>query len=213
MKRFSFVFSEKMKKHMGQLPPAPDWESTPRPGADGGYSREDVAKLMRSEQLAKVLAMMYRSLVDASPARCVSNCEALLRNVNRLFNATATCVMKRTGRADDSMTIYAQAGQKLVWGDAGAEGYPVSASIVRNCVLQGSVATSNPMLQDPSASMMAYNIEATAAAPIVVEGETVGILYADRRDDKRPFNQDDCEAMRKVVKVFEEFPRLTLGVN
>ena len=60
--------------------------------------------------------------------------------------------------------------------------------------------------------MMTHNIDAAAAAPIVIQDEIVGILYIDRRGGVRHFSEDDCETLVKCAQVFREFPDLTLGL-
>ena len=106
------------------------------------------------------------------------------------------------------LTIHAQAGKRLIWGEGGGEGYPVSSSILSTCIRERKpVAT----LQgegggDPTASMAAFNIEAVAAAPIAVKDEIVGIIYLDRREGHAGFNDGDLDALRDAVKVFRGLP-------
>ena len=89
-----------------------------------------------------------------------------------------------------------------------------SASIVSNCILQKMVVTSTPGLSggDPSSSMIQFKIEATVAAPIVVDGEIVAILYQDRRDAATPFSPEDVKLFGRTARIFQEFPDLTLGM-
>jgi GAF domain-containing protein len=60
--------------------------------------------------------------------------------------------------------------------------------------------------------MLAHNIEASAAAPIVIEGEVMAVLYIDRRGGFRPFSAEDCRMLQKVAQPFVDFPDLTLGL-
>jgi GAF domain-containing protein len=119
-------------------------------------------------------------------------------------------MVKMTGT--ENMTIYAQAGKKLVWGEEGAEGYAVSKSVVAQCIQQQKVTTSEAAGGDPSMSMAAFNIESTMAGPIMVEGELAGVLYLDRRGGLRPFKELDQRMMPPLLKVFETYPDLTLGL-
>lgn len=176
-----------------------------------GVDAAKLNKLASSEQLAKVLGAMYHSLVRAKPAKCVSNSESLLKFVNRLFSATATCILAKTPGGGD-MTILAQAGKKLVWGEGGGKGFAISASIVRNCLQQRAAVTTTPMGDDPSASMILHKIETAAASPILAGDQVLGVLYIDRRDGQPTFTGEDLERLRKVTQVFQEFPDLTLGV-
>ncbi|HOR29138.1 MAG TPA: hypothetical protein PLG73_14060 [Candidatus Sumerlaeota bacterium] len=190
-------------------PPAP----TPTPAA-GPTPQQIIARLTQSEQLAKVMAAMYRSLVKASPQRCVRNAESLLHHVNRLFNASATCLLLRLpGR--DQMSIYAQAGRKLEWGEgAGGEGFAISHGTVQDCLQKKTVVASAPLGGgDPSESMVMYQIDATAAAPITLDDEIQGILYVDRRERALDFSREELDTLRKVSQVFQEFPDLTMGLS
>lgn len=177
----------------------------------GAIDRPQMEKLAASEQMAKVLGAMYHSLIRAKPHKCVSNSETILKFANRLFNATATCIMTRVGGGDE-FTIFAQAGKRLVWGEGGARGFAISTSIIRNCVNHQKIVTSTPSSSDPTSSMIMHKIETAAAAPITIGGEITAILYVDRREGASAFTSEDMEKLRKVTKVFAEFADLTLGV-
>ena len=174
---------------------------------------EQIGRLTHSEQLAKVLAAMYQSLVKANPSRCVKNAETLLHPINRLMNASATCVLLRMPQTN-RMTIFAQSGDKLSWGEGkGGKGFQVSTTVIRDCVKQRAVATSQPMGGDPSESQILFKIESTAAAPVTVDGELMGVLYVDRRNNPSPFTEEDTKILSKLAEVFEQYPDLTLGLG
>lgn len=181
-------------------------------GQGGRASREDIARLTAAELFARTGAAMYHSLIRANPQRCVTNAEALLKHVNRLFESTATCLLKRS--PSDAMTVFAQAGKLLVWGDSGAEGFPISTTIVRECVQQRAAVASSPEPggADPSQSMIQHGIEACAAAPVIVNGELVAVLYLDRRETLNPFSAEEVKMAGRIAKVFQEFADLTLGI-
>lgn len=207
--RFTTNLSTNLRKRLDEITPVPP----PRaPSAGGSLTHEESKRLTHSIELAQGVAKMYHFLLRADPSNAAENSRILLTQINRLLNATATCLMTRKEKGGP-MGIFAQAGKELVWGESGAQGYPVSISVVRDCMNRRMLVSSNPMLSDPSASMMAYDIESTVAAPIMVDDQVAGILYADRREDPSPFNFDDGETIRQVVKVFEEFPKLTLGTR
>jgi hypothetical protein len=181
----------------------------PQPAAVG--TPEHIAHLTRNAEVAETKARMYKMLVNASATRCVKNSEALLEEVNKLFDAAATCVMVKVPKGH-GLAIHAQAGHKLVWGEGGGEGFDVSTTVVANCIQLQEVTTNEFARADPTKSMSIHHIEATAAAPIVIGGEIVGILYIDRRGGMRPFTADDCIALEKLAEVFHDFPDLTLGL-
>ncbi len=192
---------------------APDQPTPSAPRA--ATSGQLIERLTKSEKLARVMAAMYRSLVKANPARCVRNAETLLHNVNRLFDASATCIMARVP-GTGQMTIYAQAGHALSWGEGkGGAGFAISQTIIRDCLDRGIAVASQPMdgAGDPTQSMIMFHIEATAAAPIKIEGEVRGILYLDRRERGSHFEKVELDMLRKVSQVFQEFPDLTMGVT
>ncbi len=180
-------------------------------GLPSPVNDRELLNLTRALDVSEAVGRMYKSLVGANSSRCVKNAEVLLEEVNKLFQASATCVMVKIP-SGTGLTIHAQAGQKLAWGDGGGAGYPVSSSVLGNCIRHRTAVTNEESGGDPTASMIAHKIEATAAAPIVVKDEIVGILYLDRRGGIRPFTDDDCEILVKLAKVFREFPDLTLGL-
>lgn len=189
--------------------PTPTNKLAGAPVAVGGD--QEVLKLTRALEVAEAVARMYKSLVHANSSRCVKNTETLLEEVSRLFQTSATCVMVKIPNGT-GLTIHAQAGKKLVWGEGGGEGYPVSSSVLSNCIRQRTVVTNAESGGDPTASMIAHQIDATAAVPIFVKDEIVGILYLDRRGGVRPFTSEECVLLGKISRVFEDFPDLTLGL-
>lgn len=172
----------------------------------------ELATLMRDRDAALTTAAMYKSLVKSSASRCVSNAETLLLEVNKFFDAAATCMMVKVPKGH-GLTIHAQAGKKLEWGE-GAEGtgFAVSASVLSNCISRRQVVLNNDNGADPTQSMLMHQINATAAAPVAVNDEIVGILYVDRRGGFRPFTEQDSKYLETMAKVFQEFPDLTLGI-
>lgn len=173
-------------------------------------SNAEVDKLRLELHTAEAMARIYRSLVGASSSRCIKNAEAILEEVKTLFSATATCVMVKLP-GGTGLTIHAQAGKRLIWGEGG-EGYPVSSSILGNCIRQRSAVTSAESGGDPTASMIIHQIDSVAAIPIITGEEIVGILYLDRRSGVRPFTQTECDHARRIASVLGEFPDLTLGL-
>jgi hypothetical protein len=191
-------------------PTAPDAEATP--GPPDGAPQADMTRLLRRKELAETVADIYRSLVRANSSRCVRNSEAILDRINQLLDAAATCIMVKVPRGR-GLTIHAQAGQKLVWGEgSGGTGFAVSATVVGHCIRGRKVVTNELSGGDPTASMVFHHIEATVAAPIIVSDEIVGILYVDRRGGLRPFTEEECEMVEVLSGIFEEFPDLTLGL-
>ncbi|MGI8907763.1 MAG: GAF domain-containing protein [Candidatus Sumerlaeaceae bacterium] len=192
--------------------PPPAWASapTPHPRAASSVNAPALDEAVRARDTAETAAKMYRSLIGAISNRCVRNSEVLLDDVNRLFKATATCLMVRAPQGD-GFTIHANAGKRLTWGEGGGEGFPVSSTVLTRC-LQQRTAVSNEMGSgDPSESMVMHQIEAAAAAPILVKDSIVGILYVDRRANPVPFDQQDCDSLLRLSDVFREFPDLVLG--
>lgn len=186
--------------------------------AEGGdrltITQQQLDRLMRSEQVAKATGAIYRSLVGANPARCVSNAEAILHHLNRLFQATATCVLARTPHGD-AMTIFAQAGRQLVWGEGvEGQGFAISGSLVQECIRNRQIVYSPAAkAAAPTESMVAHKIHAVAAAPIVVGDELAGVLYLDRRDSTEAFSESDRELIQKMADLLSEFHELTLGIS
>ncbi|MCX7718537.1 MAG: GAF domain-containing protein [Candidatus Sumerlaeaceae bacterium] len=194
-------------------PPRPLRPAEPQPApatAAAPHAAPD-ANLARERDFAEALARMYKSLIRANSSRCVRNAQALLEEINQFFGATSSCIMVKVTQGH-GLTIHAQAGRKLLWGEGGAEGFPISASILSACVRQRAVVTSLATGGDPSASMMAYQIDSTAAAPLTVNGEICGILYLDRRGGRQHFTAADEAFLARVASVFEEFPDLTMGI-
>ena len=65
---------------------------------------------------------------------------------------------------------------------------------------------------DPSASMVQFNIDTAAAAPVVIDDEIVAAIYLDRREAKDTFTPEESEVLGQIAKVFQEFPDLTLAL-
>jgi len=183
-------------------------EAPPKPVA--ATTGSDPVKLTRERHAAECLAAMYKMLVRANPSRCVRNSTQLLEQINLTFDASATCLMVR-GQHGDDLTLFAQAGKRLVWGEGGGDGFPISASMISRCMREKRTVISEPE-GDASASMAAFRIETTAAVPLVIEGRVAAVLYLDRRGGFRPFSEADVTMLDKVVTPFTDFPDLTLGL-
>jgi hypothetical protein len=198
----------------GQISPAPDPLNivAPPAAAEPKAAAPSRTAPAREVEAQATLARLYKSLIKANSSRCVRNCEALLAEINTFFAASATCLMAKV--ADGSgLTIYAQSGTKLVWGEGATGGFPISASILGDAVRKREVVTSNAInSSDPTASMLAHDIDTTAAAPIVVNDEVVALLYLDRRANDRRFGDADATHLALFARVFEEFPDLTIGL-
>jgi hypothetical protein len=173
--------------------------------------QQELVRIMKELDAAEVIAKLYKKLVKAHASRCVRNCENLLEDVNRLFRATATCVMVKVPHGK-GVTIHAQAGKPLLWGEGGGAGYPVSTTVVASCIRQQKVITTEGPGSVVTSSMAANQIESAAAAPIILNEEIVGILYVDRREGMQPFDSVDSRILEKVSRVFHDFPDLTLGL-
>lgn len=171
----------------------------------------EIQRLLKESDAAEALARMYKKLVRAQSSRCVRNAEALLEEVVRLFRATAACILVKVPHAR-GITIHAQSGKRLVWGEGGKDGFPVSTSVVAEVIRTRQAARSDLSSAPATESMIFHNIEAVAAAPIFSDGEIVGILYVDRREGLQPFDVHDVRILERLAKVFEEFPDLTLGL-
>ncbi|RMH28929.1 MAG: GAF domain-containing protein [Candidatus Hydrogenedentota bacterium] len=191
--------------------PPPDVARAKPPQAVTADDQREVLRLMKDLDAAETVAKMYRKLIKAHPSRCVRNAEGLLEEVQRLFRATATCVLVKVPHGH-GVTIHAQAGKKLVWGAEGREGFPVCTSVVADCLRRQKPVATGSEKTAPSESMVLHQIECAAAAPVVLNGNVIGILYVDRREGLSEFDAHDLRALEKVVKVFEEFPDLTLGL-
>ncbi len=178
-----------------------------RPQAD---SRE-LKRLERARATAETLAHMYKSLVKANASRCVRNCEPLLEEIRSLYRATATCLLVKVPQGH-GLTIHAQAGKKLQWGDGGGEGFPISSTVINDCIHKQAVVSTVSGGGDPSTSMVIHNIESAAAAPVNIRGDVAAILYVDRREGAGIFDKDDCALLELLVQPFEDFPDLTLGL-
>ena len=194
-------------------PPRPQHPSEPQTAAPppAATPAAQDATVARERDFAETLARMYKSLIRANSSRCVRNAQALLEEINQFFGATASCIMVKVTQGH-GLTIHAQAGRKLLWGEGGAEGFPISASILSACVRRRAVVTSLGTGGDPSASMMAYQIDSTAAAPLTVNGDICGILYLDRRGGRQHFTAADEAFLARAASVFEEYPDLTMGI-
>jgi hypothetical protein len=194
-------------------PPPPAWATAPTPKQNNpaAANATALAEAIRARETAEAASRIYRSLVGASSNRCVRNAETMLEEVNRLFNATATCLMVKVPQGD-GFTIHANAGKRLSWGDGGGEGFPVSSSVLTRCLQQRTaVSTQMAGAGDPSASMVMHQIEAAAAAPVMAQDDVVGILYVDRRNNPVPFEDHDCEGLQRLADIFREFPDLVFG--
>lgn len=172
---------------------------------------EDLKKLERSRDAAEALARMYKVLVKANPSRCVRNCEMLLEEINRVFESSATCVLVKVPQGH-GVTVHAQGGKKLSWGEGGGEGYPISSTIVTDCIKKQKVVSSITGGGGTSESMVLHKIDCAMAAPITADNEVVGIVYVDRRDGKTMFTEADCATLELLVQAFEDYPDLTLGL-
>ena len=186
-------------------PPAPSARTAPD-------QQEIIVRLTRECQFAETLGRMYKALIGANSSRCLHNSETLLQEINRLFDAAATCLMVKMPKGM-SYTIHAQAGKKLIWGERGGEGWAVSKTVIAECLKRRAVVTNESGgSADPTQSMMLHDIEATAAAPIIVNGDLAGILYLDRRGGMRPFTETERVMLEKASKIFQEYAELTLGL-
>lgn len=190
---------------------AADSVRAPLPKAASEWDQHEIERLGKELEAAETLARMYRRLIRAQPSRCVRNSEGILEEINKLFRATATCILVKVPHGH-GVTIHAQAGKKLVWGEGGKDGFAISNSIVADVIRNRKAAVSNTSSNDPSESMILHGIESVAAAPVFFNNEIVGILYVDRREGIQPFSPDDVRILEKLAKVFEEFPDLTLGL-
>lgn len=181
------------------------------PQAASDSDRIEIERLLKELDVAETLSRMYKRLVRATSSRCVRNAQGLLEEINRLFRATASCLLVKVPHAH-GITIHAQAGKPLIWGEGGKEGFPVSTSIVAEAIRSRKPVKSDQASAPATESMIMHRIEAVAAAPVLFNGEIVAILYVDRREGLQPFDVNDMRALEKVSKVFEEFPDLTLGL-
>jgi hypothetical protein len=191
--------------------PAADMVRAAPPKAVSDSDRIEIERLLKEVEASESVARMYRKLVRAQSSRCVRNAQALLEEVNRLFGATASCLLVKVPHAH-GVTIHAQAGKPLIWGQGGREGFPVSTSVVAEVVKTKKAAKADQGSSPASESMILHSIEAVAAAPVFFNGEIVAIVYVDRREGLCPFDLNDMRALERVAKVFEEFPDLTLGL-
>ncbi len=192
-------------------PAAADTVKAAPPQAASDSDRIEIERLLKDLDAAEAVARMYRRLVRAQSSRCVRNAQGILEEVNRLFRATASCLLVKVPHAH-GITIHAQAGKPLVWGEGGKEGFPVSTSVVAEVIKTKKPAKVDQGIAPASESMILHHIEAVAAAPVFFNGEIVAIVYVDRREGLQPFDMNDMRALEKVAKVFEEFPDLTLGL-
>lgn len=181
------------------------------PQAASESDRVEIERVLKELDTAETLARMYKRLIRATSSRCVRNAQGLLEEINKLFRATAACILVKVPHAH-GITIHAQAGKSLVWGEGGKEGFPVSTSVVAEAIRSRKPVRSDQATAPATESMILHRIEAVAAAPIFFNGEIVGILYVDRREGLLPFDKNDLRALEKLAKVFEEFPDLTLGL-
>ncbi|MCX7625414.1 MAG: GAF domain-containing protein [Candidatus Sumerlaeaceae bacterium] len=181
------------------------------PQAASESDRVEIERVLKELDTAETLARMYKRLIRASTSRCIRNAQGLLEEANKLFRASAACILVKVPHAH-GITIHAQAGKPLVWGEGGKEGFPVSTSVVAEVIRSRRAVKSDQASTPATESMILHRIEAVAAAPIFFNGEIVGILYVDRREGLHPFDKNDLRALEKLAKVFEEFPDLTLGL-
>jgi hypothetical protein len=188
-----------------------DTAKAPPPRAASESDRIEIERLLTELDTAETIGRMYRKLVHTQPSRCVRNAQALLEEINHLFRATAACLLMKVPHAH-GITIHAQAGKPLVWGEGGKEGFPISTSIVSEVIRTGKPVKSDLGSGPATESMMMNAIEAVAAAPVFSNGEIIAVLYVDRREGLQPFDVHEMRALEKVCRVFEEFPDLTLGL-
>ncbi len=200
------------KKVQPPTPPTPaDMAKAAPPQAASESDQVEIQRLLKELDTTETVARMYRKLVRAQASRCVRNAQALLEEVNRLFRATASCLLVKVPRAH-GITIHAQAGKELIWGEHGRAGFPVSTSIVAEVIRTRKAVNSDIASAPATESMIMHSIEAVAAAPVFFNNEIVAVLYVDRRESLQPFDVNDLRALEKITKVFEEFPDLTLGL-
>ena len=192
------------------IKPADTVKAAP-PQAASESDRIEIERLLKELNTADTLARMYRRLIRTTSSRCVRNAQLLLEEVNKLFRATAACILVKVPHGH-GITIHAQAGKPLIWGEHGKDGFPVSTSIVADVIRSRKAVRSDQASAPATDSMILHRIEAVAAAPILFNGEIVGILYVDRREGLQPFDINDMRALEKITKVFEEYPDLTLGL-
>jgi hypothetical protein len=171
----------------------------------------DLQKLVRRRDMAEMMARLYQSLIRAKSNRCVQNSERLLQEINACYHAAATCLMVKVPQGDN-LTIHAQAGHKLLWGESeSGDGYAISAKILARCMQQREPVMSDSLSEDPTSSMVAHHISATAAVPIIIDREIAGMLYLDRREGVQPFTSEDATELREIVGLFTAYADLTLG--
>ncbi|MFH0794680.1 MAG: GAF domain-containing protein [bacterium] len=193
-------------------PKAESFAAPPSPLRSAPDQQQIIVRLTQACQLAETMMRMYKSLIGANSSRCLHNSEVLLQEINRLFDAAATCLMVKMPKGM-SYTIHAQAGKKLVWGERGGEGWAVSKTVIAECLKKRVVVTNESGgSTDPTQSMMLHDIEATAAAPIIVNGDLAGILYLDRRGGMRPFTEEERVMLEKASSIFQDYAELTLGL-
>lgn len=198
---------------------APNHAPAPTASPDKAFkdAQKELMRLHKACDGAESLTRIYRGLIRANSSRSITNGEAILKEVQDLFQAAAVCVMVKVPNGH-GLTIHAQAGKKLVWGEGGDSGYPVSATVLGTCIkTRAAVTNMEDGREDPTASMVQHDISATAAVPIIVGSdgteEIVGILYLDRRGGSRPFTEDDCDMLVRISQVFRDFSDLTLGLR
>lgn len=174
------------------------------------------AELILQHQLrtARALAALYKSLIGANPSRCVRNAETLLATIHKLLDASAVCVLKKVP-GTNNLSIHAQAGQKLVWGEGSEGGFPISSSTVSECLRTSKVISKEQTdaSGDANSSMVMNSIISSAAAPIICESEILGVLYVDRRGGMKPYTELEKQSLKWAAQVFEEFPEPTLGIS
>ncbi len=211
---FGFLSSQLAGKLETRLTRLMQTGDQPPPPNNGEQERQQqqISYLTYSDNGARTRAAMYRTLVKARPAQAVRNAEILLQLLNKFFDASATCVMTRTAQGT-TMTIFAQSGKQLVWGEGGGKGFPISASIVKRCARKHAAVRSKLEAVDPSQSMIRYNIESAVAAPIIINNELQGIIYVDRRENPTLLTDDDCRMLAQFAEIFQEFPDLTMGME
>lgn len=193
------------------LPPIPV-RSTGKAPESGGTGGGDLYRAMRRKDIAEMTARMLKSLIHATPNRCVHNSELILAEINTFYRAAATCLMVKIPHGK-GLTIHAQAGTKLTWSESGeGDGFAVSSQILATCIKTREAVIHDGRDAGPSSSMVKHHISTTAAVPIFHNDDIVAILYVDRRDDPQPFTKEDCAELAEISTVFKEFPDLTLGL-
>ena len=176
--------------------------------APAAIEDKEIDQLKRSDQLAKTMALMYRTLVRSSDDKARQNAQTLLQQIQPLFKTSASCLLVKS-QSKPTMSLFAQCGRKLVWGKG--EGRPMSVGLIRDCVkCKTNVAGTSH--DEPGGSLADAHVPAYAVAtPVSLKEHICAILYLERAKEDGPFDEEEMRMMRRVVRVFQDFPDLTLG--